>query len=155
MSEIRFNIKKIPNIPIYISQGVTYFDRYELQYLGGPFPFYNPDDQTDLLWDASAAIRDSFLISPSETAPYIYLERIDDTTNSLLSGVYIEQSTPTELDPIIHTYYGLYILAEDTALLPATNKLIYNIKFKRLSDDWIIKIQEGICTVDRDIVDII
>lgn len=142
--EIKFNFLNIPNIPIHVAQGATYYNRWELQYLGEAFPFF--DESNELLWDASFGIRDTFLTSPRESEPYILGEYIEGIEEGL-SGIFIEQET---VDEVVHTYYGLYILAEDTANLP-TGKLWYNVKIKRTSDDWTIRVQEGVCNVTPDI----
>lgn len=149
MVDVLTSFEKVTREHMYMPQGTTYYNRWELLYDGVAFPFYSTveGDEDTLLWSISASIRTSYLLAPdTSTDPLMSLEQID-TPDGLMSGVFIEKAT---VDDVLHTYYGIYILAEDTAELPA-EKLWYNIKIKRISDDWTIRIREGVCTVTPDI----
>lgn len=136
----------LSNVTIKIQQGSTYFNKWELLYQDGPFPFFNDSDE--LLWDIGCSIRDSYLISPGDVEPYLVVSTID-IANEANSGCFITKETTT--DGVMHTYFGLYITATDTATLPV-DRLIYNIKITRISDSWKIRIQEGICVILPDII---
>ena len=137
-------INNLPvNTTIVVPSGTTYYDRWELKYGDEAFPFF--DDNDVLLWDASFTLRDTFLTTPGDMEPYLYSETITGVED-LLSGVFIEKET--DLLGVVHTYYGLYLLAEDTAIVPS-GRLWYTIKIKRISDDWTIRVQEGYCLVTK------
>lgn len=142
---IKFTFDAVPNAYITIHQGTTYYNRWELTYEGEVFPFYNGNNE--LLWDISFSIRDSFLDSPNYVDPYLFGNSIT-SANGLISGAFIEQEEDSY--GVNHTYYGMYLISNDTLSLPS-KLLWYNIKIKRIEDDWSTRIQEGICKVTPDI----
>ena len=143
-----FTFDTVSNATIYVHQGTTYYNRWEIQYLGEAFPLFNVNDETTLDWCSSISITEPMLTIADHPDPYLFVEDIKDDLSELLSGTFLTQETWD--DGTVHTFYGIYILAEDSINIPP-GRLWYNIKVKRISDDWVIRLQEGLCMVTPNI----
>lgn len=141
MSDIIYNLEETSDVTIRITQDTCYINKWELLYQGGPFPFF--DDSDTLLWSLELRIRDSYLISPNSTNPYITLTNMDDSS-AAQSYTFITQEMDTE--DIIHTYYGFYLTPEDTTKLPV-GRLLYLLKIIRTEDEWKVKVQQGMAVI--------
>lgn len=135
MSEIKYKMT-VANIPISITQGATFYQRWQIRYATTLLPFPLFDDSGVALWKG----RCMFRVAYTDTAPELSLTTED-------GGVVMD--TATDDDGVVSVAYGIYMTATQTASLPA-GKLVYDIEFERLTDGWVIRPQKGKATIDAE-----
>ncbi len=137
MTEIYYNFDSPAIITLTIFQGTTYYNRWQLRYktTNDPFPFFDTDNVTPL-WTARAYFRKLY----SSASPLI-------TLTSGSNEVFF--TIDTSVSPYI-THYGLLISATKTSLL-TPSRVYYDIEFIRVSDSYVIRIQQGPAVISYEV----
>ena len=140
MTEIAYNFGVPPSTPLVIIQGATFRQRWQFRYgvTLEPFPFFTSATPGVALWKGRCMFRSAF----TDVTPKLSVTTVD-------GGVTLDY-VDDALTGVRNTFYGLYLTATQTALLPA-GKLYYDIEFERLTDGWVIRPQKGKATIDAEV----
>jgi len=123
---IYYQLSSIPKIDLRLVRGDSFRKKWDLTYCSTPFPFF--DEQQVPLWTATLEIR----------------EEVEDLNPAFtFSSATDEVFMVTELvEQVEVSSYGILLTGAQTVTFPL-GRSFYLIRFNRIADDWLFKIQNG------------
>lgn len=122
---VYYQLKDIPKIDLTVRKNNSYRKRWDISYNNLMFPFW---DGLNLLYLATFELR----MDVTDLNPILSL----DSDSEYVSII------KEEIDGVDHSFYGIYLTVTHTVGFPL-GRMYYLIKFKRISDNWTFKIQNG------------
>lgn len=122
----------VANVPLEINQGATFWQNWTLRFKSTQLPFPLMSDNGTPLWTG----RCQFRVNYSDNDYLLEL-----TTGN--GGIVLSYN---EGNP----YYAIMMTDVQTAALPV-GKLVYDIEFQRITDNWVIRPQQGKVTVTPEV----